>query len=101
MDLVLISGLMRALSILSNSAEFGARGQAIGAALAVGATAVERGEAGRVELKALKAHVEALVSEGRAPTDAEFAAIRAKSDAAHAIIQQPLGDAPTEEEKKE
>lgn len=99
-DVVLISGLMRVVAQLARSAEFGGRGAAISSALALAATAVERGDAGRVELKALKAHVEALASEGRAPTDEEFALIKAKSDAAHAIIQQPL-EVDTQEPTKE
>jgi len=92
-DLLLISGLMRALSILARTADVGKHGTAIGSVLALGATAVERGELGRVELKALRAQIEAMLSEGRQPTDTEFAALRARSDAAHEIIQGSDGEA--------
>ena len=86
-DLILISGLMRAIALLSRTADMGKYGNTIGSVLALGATAIERGESGRVELKALKAQVEAMLSEGREPTDAEFASLKARSDAAHAVIQ--------------
>jgi HAMP domain-containing protein len=95
-ELLLVSGLMRAMSILARTADLGAHGQSIGTILALGATAIERGDAGRVELKALKAQVEAMLSEGRQPTNAEFEALRARSDAAHEVIQGDTegGDAP-------
>ncbi len=86
-DAFLIAALMRVLANLSRGAEFGPKGQVIGSTLALAATAVERGAAGTVELKALKAQIEAMVSEGRAPTPLEFEALKARSDAAHAILQ--------------
>lgn len=94
-DLILISGLMRAAALLARTADIGKHGTAIGSVLALGATAIERGEAGRVELKALRAQIEAMLSEGRQPTDTEFAALRARSDAAHDVIQagDTAGDA--------
>lgn len=86
-DFILISGLLRSIALLTRTADMSKHAQSIGAVLALGATAVERGAEGRVELKALKAQVEAMLSEGREPTNAEFAALKARSDAAHAIIQ--------------
>lgn len=51
------------------------------------ANLVERGEDGAVELSALNDQITAMVSANRDPTDEEWAALKARSDAAHAGIQ--------------
>lgn len=56
------------------------------------ATFIERGEAGAEQLKALTDQIKAMVAANRDPTADEWAALKARSDAAHAIIQ---GDEPT------
>jgi hypothetical protein len=48
---------------------------------------VERGESGARELAALTDQMRQMVDAGRAPTPAEFNALRARSDAAHAALQ--------------
>lgn len=49
---------------------------------------VTRGEEGYEELKAFAATIEAMVEENRAPTPEEWAALKARSDAAHDVIQE-------------
>lgn len=41
----------------------------------------------RQEMQQLKTKVETIVAEGREPTEAEWAELQARSDAAHAAIQ--------------
>lgn len=48
---------------------------------------IERGNATKVELNALKAQIVQMVNEGREPTDEEWSALQARSDAAHDAIQ--------------
>lgn len=63
----------------------GAAAPAIMAAMGYAATLIERGEAGATELKALTDQIGAMGAGN--PTDAEWAALKTRSDAAHAIIQ--------------
>lgn len=86
MNLTLLAGLLRGLSIISQDSALGYRGAALTRALALGATALERGEEGREALEDLAEGVQAMVDAGREPTKAEFQALKDRSDAAHKIL---------------
>lgn len=55
--------------------------------LSAGATLVERGEEGASELQALTQHIQSL--QGTDASSGDWDALRARSDAAHAILQAP------------
>lgn len=93
---VVLSGLLRALSVLAGSAKF-KEGDTVSRVLALAAFAVERGEAGRAALEQLSAHIDVMVAQGREPTDLEWADLRARSDGAHAAIQEAAADEPKPE----
>jgi len=85
--LELITTLLRALSSVAADPGLGARGAAIKAVLDLAAFAIERGTEGADQLKALVADLQAMVAEGRDPTPEEWSALKLRSDAAHAAIQ--------------
>lgn len=87
---VVLTGLLRALSVLAGTAKF-KEGDVVSRVLALAAFALERGEAGRHALELLCARVDEMVAQGRAPTDLEWAELRARSDVAHAQIQAAAG----------
>lgn len=51
---------------------------------------IQTGNRGAQALQDLTTEIEGMVAAGRDPTEAEFAALKARSDAAHAILQTPL-----------
>lgn len=55
--------------------------------LITAAELIKVGEAGATELQALTAHIQAMVSSGRDPTEDDWNQLKARSDAAHALIQ--------------
>jgi hypothetical protein len=55
--------------------------------LSLAADLIAKGKAGAAELSALNDQIKAMVAENRGPTDAEWTALRAQSDAAHKAIQ--------------
>jgi hypothetical protein len=63
----------------------GAAAPAIAAAIGYAATLIERGEAGAAGLQSLTDEIAAMGTANA--TDAEWAALKARSDAAHAILQ--------------
>lgn len=95
MNLTLIASLLSGLSVAARNPVFSGAGVAISSVLQLAATLVERGEAGAEELKKLTEEIKAMVEDGRQPTAAEWKALRARSDTAHAILQ----DQPVPEEK--
>jgi hypothetical protein len=60
---------------------------AIQGALATGAALVEAGEASLPEFKALTVHIQSMSARGEDPTEADWGALKDRSDAAHATIQ--------------
>lgn len=55
--------------------------------LITAAELIKVGEAGSTELQALTAHIQTMVSSGRDPTEDDWNQLKARSDAAHALIQ--------------
>lgn len=87
MDLTLISALMRTLATVAGMVSSDKSTAAVSSALNYGATLVELGATGEEKLKELNSQIEAMVN-GTAPlTDADFDALKARSDAAHSVIQ--------------
>lgn len=87
-----LSALLRGLSALSMDPAWGPKGEALTRILALGALALERGEAGRADLEALCAEIDTMVAQGRDPTAAEWGTLRGRSEAAHEKLQK-IGDA--------
>jgi hypothetical protein len=87
-----LAGLLRALSVFAPLG--GKQGAALQSTLVLAATLLERGEAGRHELEKLCADIDAMVAQGREPTPSEWAALLARSDAAHEAIQQAANEVP-------
>ncbi len=85
-----LAGLMRALSVFAPLG--GAQGVELQKLLGYVALLLEQGEAGRQALEQLSADVDVMVAQGRSPTAEELAALRGRSDAAHATIQEAAGD---------
>lgn len=92
-----LAAMLRALGLLATDPAWGTKGEAIARFLALGALALERGEAGRADLEKLAAHIDTMVAQGREPTEGEWADLRARSDAAHAILQEAAKGDPTPE----
>lgn len=56
--------------------------------LSLGAALIEQGDIAVTQLQELTTQIENMVAAKRDPTEVEWAALRARSDAAYAIIQQ-------------
>lgn len=82
----LVLTLLGNLAVLSGDPVLGAKGKAVTSLLTLVQLA-RGGSEGLKELQKLADQVEAMVKEGRAPTDVEWDALKAQSDEAHAIIQ--------------
>lgn len=96
--LSLIPAFLRAIASAPAASSF--LSPHVDALLLAAASLIERGEAGATELEALTAQIEAMIEANRDPTPEEWAALHARSDAAHAILQAsdgtpPLTQAPT------
>lgn len=91
--LTLIQALLSALGAVAMTPAGAALG-GVGSILNFAASLIGQGEAGMVELQKLTDEVKAMVAAGRDPTDEEFAALKARSDAAHAAIQAAAGRGP-------
>lgn len=88
-SLVLVPDLLRVLAAAPASSSF--LTPSIDSILNSIAAFIEQGEAGAAGLQALNDHIKAMVSAQRDPTADEWAELKARSDAAHAILQQPGG----------
>lgn len=55
--------------------------------LVTAASLIRAGEAGSAELQALTAHIQAMVNSGTDPTEDDWNTLKARSDAAHTLIQ--------------
>ncbi len=58
---------------------------------------LSQGDAARDELKAFTKTIEEMAAQGRAPSSVEWATLRKRSDAAHAIIQEAAAAVEEEE----
>jgi hypothetical protein len=92
---VVLAGLIRALAVFAPVG--GKSGEELQKLMLIAASLLERGEAGRHELEKLTAKLEEMVAQGREPKPEEWAASRARSDAAHDAIQKAAGVSPTPE----
>lgn len=86
--LSMLSLLIRGLSVISRDRELGARGESLGRVLDMAALAIERGEDGAAELKALVEKVKEMAEASRDPTVEEWASLKARSDEAHRILSE-------------
>jgi hypothetical protein len=87
MDLNMLSLLLRSLSVIVSDPALGHKGDAVRAALVLAAVALEKGAEGRAALAELTEQIKRMVEENREPTDDEWASLKSRSDAAHAILQ--------------
>lgn len=85
--LQLSTALIQSLATLASNVTSRSQGQAVGSALQLTAAAMQAGEQGVAKLQELTAHVQQMAAAGVDPTDAEFDALKARSDAAHVAIQ--------------
>lgn len=104
--LELIHTAIRGLSILLNNPAFGGgsnlRFQEAAELLGMLDQILMRGEDAYEDLVELAETIQGMVDSNRAPTPAEWAALRARSDAAHAVLQDAKEDLePTTETKLE
>lgn len=83
--LTLISTLLRLLSSVPASSSF--LTPHIDSILSAIASLVDAGEAGITELQALTEHIKAMAASGQDPTPEDWASLKMRSDAAHALIQ--------------
>lgn len=63
------------------------KGAAIVTALGAVAALIEGGEEASEELHALTDQIKGMVADGRNPSEEEWASLKARSDAAHAVLQ--------------
>lgn len=84
--LALIPDFLRAVATAANTT---ALAPTLDSVLHIGASLVEAGEAGAAELQALTDHIKTMVVAGTDPTQDDWDALQARSDAAHALIQEP------------
>lgn len=87
MDLTIISALLRTLATVSTVAITSSKGQAVSSTLNYAAKLVELGAAGEEKLKALTADIQAMVDGTKTLSEDDFNGLKARSDAAHAAIQ--------------
>lgn len=98
MNLSLLAGFFRVLTIFTKDPVFGDKGAVLNKVLSLAALAAERGEAGRHDFEKLCADLDVMVAQGREPTKDEWDALLSRSDAAHAILQKEVEPAPTDSE---
>lgn len=102
-SLILIA--IRGLSVVTNNPALGGgssvRLQEASELLDFLGELIERGDEGHEQLKAFAEMVEGMAKEGRAPSTAEWDALRARSDAAHDVIQEAAAAATSEPETEE
>lgn len=73
--------------IAQDAAGTGILTPAVGTILSAGATLIKLGDQGATELQALTGQIKQMVTANRDPTESEWDALKARSDAAHATIQ--------------
>lgn len=89
----IIAALLKALADTAASAQPGQESEKLGDLaeyLDLASTAAQRTEGAREALIALTTQIQGFVAENRDPTDEEWSALRARSDAAHETIQAPI-----------
>lgn len=87
MNLTLISALLRTLATVAVVVDNGKKSEALSSTLNYAAKLVELGVAGEQKLQDLTADVQAMVDGTKTLTDADFDALKARSDDAHNAIQ--------------
>ncbi len=87
--LLLVSALLRSLSILAGGPEWGKGGENLASILGTIATLAERGDASMQALQTLKAEIDAMVEAGRNPSLDEWAGMEARARALHERIHGP------------
>lgn len=97
--LALISELLRVLASVPASSSF--LTPHLDTILSAVASLIDAGEAGASELQALTAHIKSMAASGTDPTADDWMVLKARSDAAHTIIQAgthplPVGDTITQ-----
>lgn len=90
MNLDLVTALLRSLATVAADPALGYRGAAVISVLNLIALAVEAGANGKEELDKIQVQINDMIAEGREPDKAEWAELRARSDAAHAILNPPV-----------
>ena len=86
MELQILAVIFRSLAALATDPALGYRGNALVAALQLVAVAVEAGAVGVDELKKLEAQLREMIDQNREPTKAEWAELKARSEAAHLVL---------------
>jgi hypothetical protein len=103
LDLVLVA--IKGLSLVTNNPALGGGSslklQEASELLSLLGELASRGKEGQKELKAFTATIEEMVANNRAPTVEEWEALRARSDAAHAVIQEAAAAAAKPKPKPE
>ena len=89
MDPKLLAVLFRNLATLAGDPALGYRGSAVVAALQLISVAIELGVAGYEDLQKLASQIDEMIAQGREPTKDEWAELRARSEAAHLILNPP------------
>lgn len=85
--LLLIPDFLRVLSNASGTFLHSQSSTTVQTVLSAGAALIERGNAAATDLTDLTAHLKAMGASD--PTDADWAQLKARSDAAHAALQSP------------
>ena len=96
LELVMVA--IRGLSLITNNPALGGgsslRLQEASEFLNILADLVQAGDAGHKELVAFTETIQRMADAGTGPTKAEWAALRARSDAAHETLQAAKGEEP-------
>ena len=103
LELVLVA--IKGISVVTNNPAFGGGSnlklQEASELLSLLGELASRGKEGHKELKAFTATIEEMVANNRAPTVLEWEELRARSDAAHAAIQEAVAAADQAEAEKQ
>lgn len=85
---ILISGILQTLALVARNPALGFDAGRYADLLEFLSRLVQRGNSALDELRALRADVEGILEQGRAPTDDEIARWKQRSDAAHEGLQR-------------
>ncbi len=100
LELILVA--IRGLSVVTNNPALGGGSSStlgeVSEFLGLLGELIERGDEGNEELKAFAQIIESMAAEGRNPSRVEWAALRARSNAAHDLIQAAAAEATPEPE---
>lgn len=85
--LEIVALLLQGLSAVAADPNFGKIGTSVKRLIDLASAALERGAEGAEDLKAIVAQLDVMVKEGREPSESEWTSLKARSDAAHKVIQ--------------